>query len=117
MTETQRIDLLRQLGEELRTAFEDERGAIARLDHARLTVLAEHKRTIAAQLAELQPTVTPSRELHDLFAAIRVEAHATAMLAAVAADAVRNLLGYEPTGYDRHARRTATTPVRILTTY
>jgi hypothetical protein len=117
VTETQRLELLRRLGEELRAAFAEERVAIGKLDNAKLAQLAVLKQAIASQLAQLQPTVTPTRELGDLFAAIRIEAKATAMLAAVAADAVRNLLGYEPTGYDRRARRTANSHGRILATY
>ncbi len=117
MTHDQREQLLLQLGEELRVAFAAERVAIGKLDSAKLLELAVHKRALADQLAQLQPTATSSREVSDLFAAIRIEAKATAMLAAVAGDAVRNLLGYEPTGYDKRARRTATTPRRIVATY
>jgi hypothetical protein len=46
--------------------------------------------------------------------AIRVEARATAMLAATANQAVRALLGYEPAGYDRRAKRISQSPTRIL---
>jgi len=51
-----------------------------------------------------------------LFEAIRVEARATAMLAAAATQAVRAMLGYEPAaGYDKKARQLPTGPTRVLT--
>ena len=60
----------------------------------------------------------PAPALRALFAALRVEAHANALLASAATEAVRALLGYETTGgYDRAARRT-TQPIRsLLATY
>jgi len=111
------LDQLRLLGEELRAAFAAERAAIASLDHARLTELAEHKRRIADELAALRDAVTPCPEVHDLFVAIQVEARATAMLAAAATEAVRALLGTEPTGYDRRARSVSSPQLRLLATY
>ena len=56
--------------------------------------------------------------LRELFAALRVEAQANAMLASIATEAVRTVLGYESTGsYDRAARRTTQGPLRTLATY
>lgn len=111
---------LRELGEELRQTFADERRAISELDHARLTYLAIHKQHLADKLGEARATA-PKRSapvLRELFAALRVEAHANAMLASVATEAVRAMLGYETTGgYDRAARRTTQAPLRVLATY
>jgi len=53
--------------------------------------------------------------LRALFAALRVEAHANAMLATAATEAVRAMLGYESTGgYDRAARRTTTQSLQMI---
>jgi hypothetical protein len=111
------LDGLRELGEELRATFAEERRAIGALDHARLTYLAVHKQHLAERLAEAR-TAAPAAEapmLRQLFAALRVEAHANAMLAGAATEAVRALLGYESSGgYDRSARRTTTQPMQLL---
>ena len=111
------LDGLRELGEELRATFAEERRAIGALDHARLTYLAVHKQHLAERLAEAR-NAAPAAEapmLRQLFAALRVEAHANAMLASAATDAVRALLGYESTGgYDRAARRITTHPMQLL---
>jgi hypothetical protein len=115
---TEQLDELRRLGEELRQLFADERDAIAKLDARRLEALVAAKRAVAARLASL-PAVDRDPLVRDLFAAIRVEAQATAMLAASATEAVRTMLGYEtaPT-YDRRAKQTTLAPTtRILTTY
>jgi hypothetical protein len=95
-----------QLADELRSVFANERAAIAALDHARLDVLTRDKTRIANELAALRDSAAPSAELRTLLEDLRVEAHATAMLAAVACEAVRMLLGYEPANhaYDRRAR-------------
>lgn len=112
------LDELRRVGEELRQVFADERRAIAALDHVRLEQLAAAKRALATRLGELRAPAfaTGSPAVRDLFAAIGVEARATAMLAATANDAVRALLGYEPgaAAYDRRARRVTPTTTRIL---
>jgi hypothetical protein len=115
------LDRLRELGEELRSTFAEERRAIGSLDHARLTYLAVHKQHLAERLAEARDSA-PAVEapvLRELFAALRVEAHANALLANAATEAVRAMLGYESTGgYDRSARRTTTHPMQLIrTTY
>ena len=111
------LDGLRELGEELRATFAEERRAIGALDHARLTYLAVHKQHLAERLAEAR-NAAPAAEapvLRQLFAALRVEAHANAMLASAATEAVRALLGYESTGgYDRAARRTTSQPTQLI---
>jgi hypothetical protein len=122
MTHSERwLDQLRELGEELRATFAEERRAIGALDHARLTYLAVHKQHLAEQLAQIRATAPPINApvVRDLFAALRVEAHANALLASAATEAVRSMLGYDSTGgYDRAARRTTTQPIRtILATY
>lgn len=118
MTATDRwLDELRQLGEELRATLADERKAIGALDHARLTYLAVHKQHLAEQLREARNAAPPGEApmLRELFAALRVEAHANAILASAATEAVRAMLGYQSTGgYDRAARRTTTQPMRLL---
>lgn len=111
---------LRELGEELRALFADERRAIAQLDHARLTYLAEQKQRVANALAELHAgmTTVDAPELKLLLEAVRVEARANAMLAATAGDAVRALLGYEPAaGYNRRAKPITNHPLRLLASY
>src|ERR1041385_6109627 len=114
------LEQLRELGEELRATFAEERQAIGALDHARLTYLAVHKQHLAEQLAEAGnagPAVDPP-VVRDLFTALRGAAHANAVLATVATEAVRALLGCESTGgYDRSARRTPIPMRSILATY
>ena len=115
------LDQLRELGEELRATFAEERRAIGALDHARLTYLAVHKQHLAEQLAQARDTapIVDAPGVRELFAALRVEARANALLASAATEAVRALLGYQSTGgYDRAARRTTTPPLRtILASY
>ena len=119
MTEARAADQLRTLGEELRELFAEERRAISALDHTRLAYLATHKQHILEQLeqARIAAPAALTPEVRALFATIRAEAHATAMLAHTAAEAVRALLGVEQTGYDRHARRVAAANLRLLATY
>ncbi|MEO6777425.1 MAG: hypothetical protein ABI467_31150 [Kofleriaceae bacterium] len=100
------LDELRLLGEELRVVFAAERTAISTLDHAALTTLAETKSRIAARLAELAPLATNHPEVRALFEAVRLEAQATALLAATASNLVNTMLGRETHGYDRRARGT-----------
>ena len=117
MTDAQ-LDELRTLGEELRQVLADERAAIVALDHERLELLAHRKRMLADQLHHLDLAGSGSPVVRALFAAIRIEARATAMLAATATDAVRKLLGYETGGYDRRAKRVTNGPsMRILAAY
>jgi len=111
------LDELRELGEELRATFAEERRAIGALDHARLTYIAVHKQHLAQRLIETRNAAPPGEVpvLRELFAALRVEAHANAMLATAATEAVRAMLGYESTGgYDRAARRTTTQPLQLI---
>ena len=111
---------LRQVGEELRQVFVDERRAISSLDSVRLEQLATHKELRASKLAELRgpALATGSTAVKDLFVAIRIEAQATAILAATAAQAVRGMLGYETSaGYDRRARQSITVAPRLTTAY
>ena len=114
------LDELRRIGEELRQAFTDERKAIVELDHARLEQLAELKTALAYRLAAVRDPAlaTGVQSVKDLFTAIRIEARATAMLAATAASAVRTMLGYETTGgYDRRAKPTTGVLGRVLAAY
>jgi len=115
------LEQLRELGEELRATFAEERRAIGALDHARLTYLAVHKQHLAEQLAQARDAapVVDAPVMRELFAALRVEAHANALLATAATEAVHALLGYQSTGgYDRAARRATTIPMpSLLATY
>jgi hypothetical protein len=115
------LDNLRALGEELRETFAEERRAIGALDHARLTYVAVHKQHLAERLGEARDTapVADLPVMRELFAALRVEAHANALLASAATEAVRAMLGFEPgSGYDRRARPTTAQPMTVLrTTY
>jgi hypothetical protein len=111
------LERLRELGEELRATLAEERRAIGALDHARLTYLAVHKQHLAERLAEARDTapVVDAPAMRELFTALRVEAHANALLATAATQAVRALLGYQSTGgYDRAARRTTSPPLRTI---
>jgi hypothetical protein len=112
---TDSLDELRRIAEELRTVFASERAAIATLDHGQLETLAQTKRELATRLGALRDAgLETSPAVRDLFAAIRVEARATAMLAQTANQAVRALLGYETGGYDRRGGRITQGPSRIL---
>lgn len=111
---------LRQVGEELRQAFADERRAISTLDSGALELLAHRKEQLASRLSELrEPALaTGNAAVKDLFAAIRVEASATALLASTATEAVRSMLGYKTSGaYDRRAKQTITVAPRLVTAY
>jgi len=113
------LDQLRELGEELHATFAEERRAIGALDHSRLTYLAVHKQHLAEQLAEARDAapVVDAPVIRELFTALRAEAQTNALLATIATEAVRSLLGYESTGgYDRAARRTTVQPLRTLLT-
>jgi hypothetical protein len=113
------LEALRHAGEELRAAFAEERRAISKLDRAALEAVAERKVVLARELATLRDSIkTEDPLVRDLFIAIRTEAHATALLAAAATQAVRSMLGYEPaTGYDRRAQTTTSRLGRVLATY
>jgi hypothetical protein len=111
------LDNLRELGEELRETFAEERRAIGALDHARLTYLAVHKQHLAERLGEARDAAPSADQpaMRDLFAALRVEAHANALLASAATEAVRAMLGYESgAGYDRRARPTTLQPLLTI---
>lgn len=104
----------RELALELHALLAEERKAIGKLDHERLTYLAEQKRAVAEQLERARDT---SKECRDVLVALRNDAQANAMLASAAAEAVRALLGREVTGYDRRARRVTSAADRPLATY
>lgn len=113
------LDELRRAGEELRAVFADERRAISTLDAPLLESVAARKQQVAAHLEQLRSRLSTTDPLvRDLFAAIRVEAQATALLATAATQAVRELLGYKPANaYDRRARHETSRPGRVLGTY
>lgn len=116
-TDDRWLDDLRALGEELRETFAEERRAIGALDHARLTYLAVHKQHLAERLGEARDAapVADLPLMRELFAALRVEAHASALLASAATEAVRAMLGYEAgSGYDHRARPTTAHPMMVL---
>lgn len=105
---TRELDELRLLGEELRVVFASERTAISALDHAALATLADTKSRLATRLAALAPLATANPEARALFEAVRLEAQATALLAATASNLVNTMLGRETHGYDRRARGVTT---------
>ena len=113
------LDELRLAGDELLDTFSRERRAIATLDARLLDELAPAKAAIVVHMREVLPrhgcTVdTAPPEIQRLFAALRVEAQAAAMLATTAAAGVRRLLGGEPTGYDHRARHQSLAPRPLL---
>jgi hypothetical protein len=94
-----------QLADRLRGVFAEERAAISALDHARLDALLATKQQLAGELAMASREATPSPALRAVIEQLRIEAHASAVLAAIAGEAVRGVLGYEPANtYDRRAR-------------
>jgi hypothetical protein len=104
MTDAER-DELRRLGERLRAVFAAERAAIASLDHAALAMVHGEKQQLVGELGRARVS-DRDPELRALFQLVRVEAHATALLANHANRAVDALLGRESAGYDRRANRT-----------
>lgn len=110
---------LRAVGEELRGIFADERHAIGKLDYATLEALTEQKRVAGDRLAALCNAAPAAlgRDIKQLLHTVNAEARATAMLAAIANDAVRALLGIEPVGYDRRARQLTTTKRPLIAAY
>jgi hypothetical protein len=118
MTPVER-DELRQLGEELRAVFSRERTAISTLDHATLAEIFVVKQRLVGELGRVAANADRDPELRALFQLVRVEAHATALLANHANRAIDALLGRETSGYDRRANRTmfAGTSLRRLRAY
>jgi hypothetical protein len=102
---------LDEVGQELCALFAEERAAIAALDYARIEALVPKKHELAARLARVAEHAPQASEMIER---IRIEAQATAMLAATAADAVRALLGYSANGYDRRARQTTSSSTRVV---
>ena len=105
------------LAEEMRALLVRERAAIVALDAAQLTAFATQKQAVADQLARAcrEETMTPAHR--DVARALQAETRANAMLAAAAGEAVRALLGRQPAGYDRRARRVMASSGRALVAY
>ncbi len=116
---TEDLDELRRIGEELRALFAQERAAISTLDTEKLEALTEAKSAYVTRLARLREHVDArDPSVRQLFVTIRVEAQATAILAATATRAVRELLGIAPASiYDRRARQNTANLGRVLATY
>lgn len=115
MTANEQIALL---ADQLRGVFAEERAAIASLDHARLDALVATKQQLAGELATATRDATPSPEVRAIVEQLRIEAHASAMLAAIAGEAVRGILGYEPaTTYDRRARAVGHRSSQVVARY
>jgi hypothetical protein len=119
----QALDELRSLIDELRTSLAEQRRAISQLSDERVSALVGQQTAICARIEALL-SGSADREslpepLHHVMAAARREAEATSMLAAIAAQNVRNLIEQrEPAGYNATARPTRTTaPICLLTTY
>lgn len=122
LTSTQALDELRLLIDELRASFAEQRRAISQLSGDRVSWLVSHQSQICSRIESLLSS--SDREslpepLRHIMSAARVEAEATAMLAAIAAQNVRHLIEQrEPSGYNATARPTRTTaPICLLTTY
>jgi len=105
---------LEVIGGELCDVFADERRAIAALDHARLETLAQRKHELCTRLASQLHPLERTPLVLALVERIRIEASATALLAATAAHAVRAILGYDSGGYDRRAKPTTAGTTRVL---
>lgn len=122
LTSTPVLDELRLLIDELRASFAEQRRAISQLSGDRVSWLVSHQTQICSRIEAL--LTSGDREslpepLRRIMSAARLEAEATAMLAAIAAQNVRHLIEQrEPSGYNATARPTRTTaPICLLTTY
>ncbi len=122
LTSTPVLDELRLLIDELRASFAEQRRAISQLSGERVSWLVSHQSQICARIEAL--LTNADREslpepLRHIMSEARVEAETTAMLAAIAAQNVRQLIEQrEPSGYNATARPTRTTaPICLLTTY
>lgn len=120
---TQALDELRLLIDELRISLAAQRSAISQLAGERVSHLVGQQSAICARIEALLSS-SGDREslpepLRHVMAEARREAEATSMLAAIAAQNVRNLIEQrEPAGYNATARPTRTTaPICLLTTY
>ncbi len=123
LASTQALDELRLLIDELRASFAEQRRAISQLSGERVSWLVGHQSQICSRIESLLSTGgdrdSLPEPLRHIMSAVRVEAEATAMLAAIAAQNVRYLIEQrEPSGYNATARPTRTTaPICLLTTY
>lgn len=118
----QALDELRLLIDELRASFAEQRRAISRLSGDRVTWMVGHQSQICSRIEALL-TAAGGKDLlpeplRNVMSAVRIEAEATALLAAIAAHSVRHLIEQnEPGGYSATARPTRTTsPICLLTT-
>ena len=122
LASTQALDELRLLIDELRASFAEQRRAISQLSGDRVSWLVSHQSQICSRIESLLSVgdrESLPEPLRHIMSAARVEAEATAMLAAIAAQNVRHLIEQrEPSGYNATARPTRTTsPICLLTTY
>ena len=105
---------LASLVDDLCAAFAEERTAIAALDHTRIEELASRKHALAGEMVSLCDRSPESRLLVER---VRIEARANALLAQMAGDAIRSLLGIDTNGYDRRAKPITSQMARIRVTY
>jgi hypothetical protein len=122
LASTQALDELRLLIDELRASFAEQRRAISQLSGDRVSWLVSHQSQICSRIEAILASSDRDslpEALRHIMSAARVEAEATAMLAAIAAQNVRHLIEQrEPSGYNATARPTRTTaPICLLTTY
>ena len=122
LASTQALDELRLLIDELRASFAEQRRAISQLSGDRVSWLVSHQSQICSRIESLLSAgdrESLPEPLRHIMSAARIEAEATAMLAAIAAQNVRHLIEQrEPSGYNATARPTRTTsPICLLTTY
>jgi predicted glycoside hydrolase/deacetylase ChbG (UPF0249 family) len=119
---TAALDELRLLIDELRASFAEQRRAISQLAGERVSWLVSHQNQICSRIEAIL-AASADRDglpepLRNIMSAVRIEAEATAMLATMAAQNVRQLLEQrEPSGYNATARPTRiTSPICLLTT-
>lgn len=118
----QALDELRLLIDELRASFGEQRRAIARLSGERVSWMVSQQSQICTRIESLLAAAGGREQLpeplRNIMSAVRIEAEATALLAAIAAHGLRHLIEQnEPAGYSATARPTRTTsPICLLTT-
>lgn len=118
----QTLEELQHLIDELRSSFAEQRRAISLLAGTRVAWLVDRQSQICGRIESLLHALggrdlLPAA-LRTSMSAVRIEAEATALLAATMAHSVRHFIEQtEPAGYSASARPTRTTsPICLMTT-
>lgn len=118
----QTLEELQLLIDELRGSFAEQRRAISLLAGTRVAWLVDQQSQICSRIESLLQAIG-GRELlpaalRTSMSAVRIEAEATALLAATMAHSIRHFIEQtEPAGYSASARPTRTTsPICLMTT-